>query len=81
MAEDSSEIVKEQSESVAAANLKVMGDMPAYYAGLGYQQGLDAAVGWRTINQAIVGKVEKDVAPLSADSVPIMFPCSSSRAK
>jgi len=61
MAEDSSEIVKEQSESVAAANLKVMGDMPAYYAGLGYQQGLDAAVGWRTINQAIVGKVAEAI--------------------
>ena len=61
MAEDSSEIVKEQSESVAATNLKVLGDTPAYYAGLAYQQGLDASVGWRTINQAIVGKVAEAI--------------------
>lgn len=57
MADDSSEIVKEQSESVAAANLKTLGDGPAFYTNLAFQQALDASAGWRTINQAIVGKV------------------------
>jgi len=61
MAEDSSEIVKEQSESVAAANLKVMGDGPAFYGNLAYQLSLDGLSGWRTINQAIVGKVAEAI--------------------
>lgn len=65
MAEDSSEIVREQSESVAAANLKVLGDSPAFYTQLSYAQGLDAAAGWRTINQAIVGKVAESIINLS----------------
>lgn len=34
MADDSSEITKEQSESVAATNLKVLGDAPAFYTSL-----------------------------------------------
>ena len=63
--EDSSEIVKEQSESVAASNLKVMGDTPAFMMGLAYQQALDAAAGWRSINQAIVGKVAEAIINVS----------------
>ena len=31
MAEDSSEITREQSESVAATNLKTLGDGPAFF--------------------------------------------------
>ena len=65
MAEDSSEIVKEQSESVAAANLKVLGDTPAFMMGLAYQQALDASAGWRSINQAIVGKVADAIISVS----------------
>ena len=65
MADDSSEIVKEQSESVAATNLKVLGDIPAYHAGLAYQQALDASAGWRSINQAIVGKVAESIISMS----------------
>lgn len=65
MAEDSSEIVKEQSESVAAANLKVLGDTPAFMMGLAYQQALDASAGWRSINQAIVGKVAEAIISVS----------------
>ena len=61
MADDSSEIVKEQSESVAATNLKVLADAPGYYAGLAYQSALDGLQGWRTINQAIVGKVAESI--------------------
>ena len=37
MAEDSSEVVREQSEVVAAANLKVLGDAPAMAMGMVYQ--------------------------------------------
>lgn len=65
MAEDSSEIVKEQSESVAATNLKVLADGPAFYSNLAMQQALDANAGWRTINQAIVGKVAEAIIGVS----------------
>ena len=65
MAEDSSEIVKEQSESVAAANLKTLGDGPAFYTNLAYQQALNAQQGWTTINQAIVGKVAEAIIGVS----------------
>lgn len=61
MADDSAEIVKEQSESVAATNLKLLGDTPAFLNGLAMQQALDAAQGWRTINQAIVGKIAESI--------------------
>ena len=40
MADDSSEIVKEQSESVAATNLKTLGDAPAFYQNAGYAESL-----------------------------------------
>ena len=54
MADDSPEIVKEMSESVAATNLKSLGDAPAFYNNLSYQSSLDGLQGWRTINQAAV---------------------------
>jgi hypothetical protein len=65
MADDSSEITREMAESVAAAHLKVVGDTPAYMMGLAYQQALDAAAGWRSINQAIVGKVAEAIISVS----------------
>lgn len=61
MAEDSSEIVKEQSESVAATNLKTLGDGPAFFQNQAYQMANDGLAGWRTINQAIVGKVAEAI--------------------
>jgi len=61
MADDSSEIVKEQSESVAATNLKVMADGPAFFQNQAYQMANDGLAGWRTINQAIVGKVAEAI--------------------
>jgi len=61
MAEDSAEPVREMSESVAAVNTKVGGELPAHYVGLQYAQALDAAAGWRTINQAIVGKIAESI--------------------
>jgi len=70
MADDSSEIVKEQSESVAATNLKVLGDSPAYYNSLAYQIGLDGLQGWRTINQAAVTQaVERLGSTQASESV------------
>ena len=59
--EDSSQVVREMAESVAASNLKVLGDQPAFFAGLSYAQALDAAAGWRTINQAAVGKMVESI--------------------
>lgn len=65
MAEDSSEVVREQSESVAATNLKTLGDGPAFYQNLAYQQAIDASAGWRTINQAIVSKCAEAIISTS----------------
>ena len=61
MAEDSSEITREQSESVAATNLKVLGDGPAFVTNLAMQDALEARAGWRTINQAVVGKIAESI--------------------
>ena len=66
MADDSSEIVKEQSESVAASNLKVLGDGPAFYQNLAYKAAVESAAGWTTLNQAIVGKVAESIINTSA---------------
>jgi len=61
MADDSSEIVKEQSESVAATNLKVLGDGPGFYSNLAMKQAVEASAGWTSLNQAIVGKVAEAI--------------------
>ena len=58
---DSSEIVREQSESVAAANLKTLGDGPAFYQNQMYAHAVEASRGWTSINQAIVGKVTETI--------------------
>ena len=65
MADDSSEIVKEQSESVAATNLKVLADGPAFFQNQMYAQAVSAAAGWSQINQAIVGKVAESIISTS----------------
>ena len=65
MADDSSEIVKEQSESVAATNLKVLGDGPAFYTSLAMKQAVEASAGWTSLNQAIVGKVAEAIITVS----------------
>jgi hypothetical protein len=68
MADDSSEIVKEQSESVAATNLKTLGDGPAFYQNQMYAQAVQNAAGWNTINQAVVSKAAEMVMNTSANS-------------
>ena len=65
MADDSSEIVKEAAESVAFANVKVVGDQPAFYSGLAMKQAVEAATGWTSLNQAIVGKVAESIIATS----------------
>ncbi len=57
MAEDSSEIVKEQSESVAATNLKALGDGPAFYQNMGYSNAVSHQQAMQQIQLAAVGKV------------------------
>lgn len=68
MADDSSEVVKEQSESVAATNLKTLGDAPAFFQNQMYNQSVQAAAGWTSINQAIVSKASEMVLNTSANS-------------
>jgi hypothetical protein len=66
MADDSSEIVKEAAESVAFSNVKVIGDVPAFYTGLAMKQAVEASAGWTSLNQSIVGKVAESIMHTSA---------------
>lgn len=72
MADDSSEIVKEQSESVAATNLKTLGDGPAFYQNLGYanavahQQAMQLKMQQQAdVGAAIAGKVAESIIATS----------------
>lgn len=61
MAEDSSEITREQSESVAATNLKVLGDGPAFYSNLAMANAVSNQQNLQPIYAAIVGKVAEAI--------------------
>ena len=61
MADDSSEIVKEQSESVAATNLKVMGDGPAFYTNGGYAESLANTQAMNQLRMTLLGKVSESI--------------------
>lgn len=61
MADDSSEIVREQSESVAATNLKVLGDQPSVYTGLAYGNAVSNQQAMNQIQLAITGKVAESI--------------------
>jgi len=65
MAEDSSEIVKEQSESVAAANLKSLGDAPAFYNNLAMANAVAHQNRMNAITEASVGKVIEAIIGVS----------------
>jgi len=65
MAEDSSEIVREQSESVAASNLKVLGDGPAFYSNLALANAVAHQQGMNTVYSAIIGKVAESIIAMS----------------
>ena len=68
----SSHVVQEQSEVVAASNLKVVGEGPAFTTNLSYQQALhhqgmrhqqdlDASASWRMMQQAVATKAVEDL--------------------
>jgi len=59
--DDSSQIVREQSESVAATNLKVLADGPAFFTNQLYSNSNNAQLGWTNINQAVVGKIAESI--------------------
>ncbi|TXH10857.1 MAG: hypothetical protein E6R04_04135 [Spirochaetes bacterium] len=61
MADDSSEIVKEQSESVAATNLKTLGDGPSFYTNLAYGNAVANQQAMNQINLAIVSKAAESI--------------------
>lgn len=58
---DSAQVVREQSESVAATNLKVLGDGPAYYTNLSYGNAVANQQGMNQISAAIIGKVAEAI--------------------
>jgi len=57
MADDSGEVVKEQSEVVAAANLKVVGDVPAFYTGIAMGNAVAHQQSMQNIQTAATGKI------------------------
>lgn len=65
MADDSSEIVKEQSESVAATNLKSLGDGPAFYHNLAMSNAVAQQQAMYQLQSAIIGKVAEAVISTS----------------
>jgi len=65
MAEDSSEIVREQSESVAATNLKSLGDGPAFYSNLAYANAVAHQQAMQQLQAAIIGKVAEAIITTS----------------
>ena len=65
MAEDSSEIVKEQSESVAATNLKTLGDAPSFYTSMGYGNATSHQQAMNTVQLATVAKMVDLIANTS----------------
>ena len=65
MAEDSSEIVREMAESVAATNLKSLGDAPAFFHNLAMSNAIAHQQGLNQIQTAIVGKVAEAIIGVS----------------
>lgn len=65
MADDSSEIVKEMAESVAATNLKSLGDGPAFYHNLAMGNAVAHQQGLNQIQAAIIGKVAEAIINVS----------------
>ena len=65
MAEDSSEIVKEMTESAAATNLKVLSDGPAFYSNLAMSNAVSHQQGMQQIQAAIIGKVAEAIIGVS----------------
>ena len=61
MADDSSEIVKEQSESVAATNLKTLGDGPAFYQNQAYAESNANQQAMNQLRMTLLGKIAESI--------------------
>lgn len=61
MAEDSSEVVREMAESVAATNLKTLGDGPGFYTNLAMGNAVAHQQGLQQLQAAIIGKVAESI--------------------
>jgi hypothetical protein len=64
--EDSSEMAREMTEAVAATNVKVVAEGPAFYTNLAYKQAIEAQAGYTTINQAVITKAAETILSTSA---------------
>ena len=65
MADDSSEVVKEMAESVAATNLKTLGDGPAFFQNQMFALAVNQAAGMSAVYTALVGKVAESIIAVS----------------
>ena len=65
MADDSSEIVKEQSESVAATNLKTLGDGPAFYQNASYAESHANTQAMNQLRMTLLGKDSESIIAVS----------------
>jgi hypothetical protein len=65
MAEDSSEIVREQSESVAATNLKTLGDGPAFYQNMGFANAVANQQAMNQLQMTLLGKIAEAIVHTS----------------
>lgn len=65
MAEDSSEVVREQSESVAATNLKTLGDGPAFYQNQSYAESNANQMAMNQLRMTLLGKIAESVIATS----------------
>ena len=63
--ENSSEIVKEQSESVAATNLKTLGDGPAFYQNMAYAESVANTQAMNQLRMTLLGKISEAVIATS----------------
>jgi hypothetical protein len=63
--EDSSQIVREQSESVAATNLKTLGDGPAFYQNQAYAESLANTQAMNQLRMTLLGKISESVIATS----------------
>ncbi len=67
-AQETTPIVPQQSEVVAATNMKVVGEAPAFFQAQMYNQAVQASAGWTTLNQAIVSKASELILNTTAKS-------------
>ena len=59
--EDSSQVVREQSESVAATNLKTLGDGPAFYQNMMFAEATANMSAMNQLRMTLLGKIAESV--------------------